>query len=470
MKRIIALILCLILCVSNQSHADTEQPVVIVETVTGNPVDFAAIKAAVELIDNAIAGSEMQVDVVSSALPSGSATSANQDTIIASLGAKLDRLELVKTAFGAVLITELTPKVQIDFPYNINTDIIISTVVDTGDVSQSNSKAVLQTGTVSTGSAKIESKRFLKYDAGQAAEVRFTGLFTTGVADSIQIIGIGDAADGFYFGYNGVNFGVLRRQNSVDTWVAQTSWSEDKAVGAETLPNMIWTFGNVFQIRYQWLGFGMITFWVENPATGEFVKVHQIEYANANTNPSIYNPSLPLMAQVTNSGNTTNLTLQTSSMAGFVAGKEVLLGPKNSISNTKASVTTTPTNIVTIRNKTTFASKTNRIVVELDFASYAIDGTKPAIVEIVKNTTLGGSPSYSDISTNTSVIEYDVAGTTLTGGQTLFTFILGKSEGDKLSLVGLSVDLLPGDTITIAIAATSGTTDATGSLSWIERF
>lgn len=41
-----------------------------------------SIKTAVEILDNAIAGSEMQVDVVTSALPAGAATSANQTTII----------------------------------------------------------------------------------------------------------------------------------------------------------------------------------------------------------------------------------------------------------------------------------------------------------------------------------------------------------------------------------------------------
>ena len=42
----------------------------------------AAIKTAVEIIDNAISGAEMQVDIVTSALPTGAATSAKQDTII----------------------------------------------------------------------------------------------------------------------------------------------------------------------------------------------------------------------------------------------------------------------------------------------------------------------------------------------------------------------------------------------------
>lgn len=47
--------------------------------------DTAAIKTAVEILDNAIAGTEMQVDVVTSALPTGAATSANQSTIIGHL-------------------------------------------------------------------------------------------------------------------------------------------------------------------------------------------------------------------------------------------------------------------------------------------------------------------------------------------------------------------------------------------------
>lgn len=377
---------------------------------------------------------------------------------------------LDKSAFGELLNAELTPLVQIDFPYNINADIVKTTITGSGTVTQADSKAVLQTTATTSSIAKLESKRFLNYNPGQGGLIRFTGVFTTGVANSSQILGIGDSNDGFFFGYNGTAFGILRRQNGVDNWTIQASWSEDQGDGNETLPIMDWTKGNVFQIRYQWLGFGMITFWVEDPATGSFCKVHEIEYANANTNPSIYNPSLPLMAFVENTTNNTNIKLQTSSMGAFVEGKESLLGPKNSISNTKAAITTTLTNVVTIRNRTAFASKTNRVVIELDFVSYSVDGTKPAIIKIVKNTTLGGSPIYADISTNTSVIEYDVAGTTLTGGQELFTFTIGKSDGDKLPLIGLSVDLLPGDTMTIAIAATSGTTDGTGSLSWIEKF
>lgn len=47
--------------------------------------DLAAIKTAVEVIDNAISGTEMQVDVVSSALPSGAATETTLASAVTAL-------------------------------------------------------------------------------------------------------------------------------------------------------------------------------------------------------------------------------------------------------------------------------------------------------------------------------------------------------------------------------------------------
>jgi hypothetical protein len=58
-----------------------------------------AVKTAVEVLDNAIAGSEVQVDVVTSALPTGAATAAKQDTIIG-------HLDGVETALGAGVAQE----------------------------------------------------------------------------------------------------------------------------------------------------------------------------------------------------------------------------------------------------------------------------------------------------------------------------------------------------------------------------
>lgn len=61
---------------------------------------LAAIKTAVEIIDNIVAGSEAQVDVVSSALPSGASTSAKQDTAQTALDAIKTAVEIIDNAIS----------------------------------------------------------------------------------------------------------------------------------------------------------------------------------------------------------------------------------------------------------------------------------------------------------------------------------------------------------------------------------
>ncbi len=373
-----------------------------------------------------------------------------------------------KAAFGETLVAEITPTARLEFPYNINTDIVTTATGGSGTVAQSDSKAVLQTSSGSSSSANLYSKRVLKYDPGQGGLVRFTSVFTTGSANSSQEIGYGDATDGLFFGYNGTALGILRRVGGADTWVAQASWNMDEADGTGALPSMTWTKGNVFQIRFQWLGFGQISFWVENPDNGRFVCVHEIRYANTSTIPSLLNPSLPLWAKVANTSNDTNIQLQISSMMGGVEGRVFDLGTENSKSNSKAGVST-ETNILTIRNKSTYAGITNRVRISPKLLTIATDGTKIVTVRIVKNTTLGGAPSYTDISTNTSVVDYDTDGTTLTGGTELLSIQMGKLDSDKVDLSHLLDQLNPGDTLTIS-ATSSSSTEAGVSIVWRELF
>ena len=163
----------------------------------------------------------------------------------------------------------------------------------------------------------------------------------------------------------------------------------------------------------------MIEFAIEDSNTGRFVPVHQVKYANTNTAPSLLNPSFPILWSVENTTNNTNITVKGASCVGEVEGKIEYLGPTNAIGGRKSGITTTFTNILTIRNKSTYQTITNRTPVNLLKYSLSVDGNKPAEYQLIKNTTLGGTPSYTDISTNTSVIDYDTAGTTITGGQVI---------------------------------------------------
>ena len=135
--------------------------------------------------------------------------------------------QTLKTAFGEMLVGNQTPLIQLSFPYNINTDLVTTSTAGSGTVTQADSYAVLSTGAAINSTADLTTNQVVHYRPGQGISVFFTSIFTAGAAGSTQIIGIGDAVDGFFYGYNGTSFGILHRNNSVDTWIPQASWNND---------------------------------------------------------------------------------------------------------------------------------------------------------------------------------------------------------------------------------------------------
>jgi len=314
-----------------------------------------------------------------------------------------------KTAFGELNVAELTPMAGWTFAYNVNADLVTSTTTGSGTVTHDGNFAVLSTTAAASSSAKIETKLPVRYITGQGAKVRFTAIFTEGVAGSTQLIGVGDANDGLFFGYNGADFGVLRRAAGVDSWTARTAWNKRGSSGeSEWIDNVDPTKLNVYQITFQWLGGGALRYYVENPGTGEFEGVHTIRYANKYTDTSMDNPTLPIMAHVANDAtNDTNIVLKTPSAGGGCEGKVENPPPPHpfALSRTLTASDTSvgsETAILTLSNQATWQSKINRIRAQVRALSVAVEGAQPATMRLTKDTTLGGTPSYSDYSANTS--------------------------------------------------------------------
>ena len=116
------------------------------------------------------------------------------------------------SVFGEVLTASKTAQVQVKFPYGINDDVVQSLVNNT-----SGGSAVTAPGGVATVTAagaypsfsQIRTLDTVRYGAGQGSEAEFTCAWTTGgVALSSQLIGPGDDDEGFFFGYDGVDFGI----------------------------------------------------------------------------------------------------------------------------------------------------------------------------------------------------------------------------------------------------------------------
>jgi hypothetical protein len=396
-------------------------------------------------------------------------------------------IENPKTAFGELSIAELTPVAQISFEYSstLNTQLVTSAVTGTGTVTASNSLLSVATGASASSSAQLISRRYAKYRAGQGVLGRFTMLFTTGVANSKQYGGIGNSAltDGFCFGYSGATFGLFHINAGVETFIAQSSWNIDVMDGSDGTSNpsgmlLDPTKGNVGQIKYQYLGFGCIYFYIEHDIDGEMSLVHIIRYPNSATATSLANPSLNLIWRVVNTSNTSNIVLKAGSGALFVEGEVHMLGAKNGIDNNKNTITTL-TNILSLKNATTYNTVTNRGQIRLRGVSCAYDGGNGvATLQIILNPTVGGVPSFTTINGSTvdngvtittgqSIVSYDVAGTTITGGTILFNTTVPRNYGQYINLEDLDIFASPSDIIVFAMKATSSGTCAVAA-NWVE--
>lgn len=257
-----------------------------------------------------------------------------------------------------------------------------------------------------------------------------------------------------------------------ETWVAQTSWNGEDIFDGNGLTGVTLdpTKGNVYQIKYQWLGFGLITFYIEDPDDGELHLVHGIEYSNANTTPSISDPSLALMARSANTSNTSNITLQTASMAGFIEGKTSYIGVRLGVENGITAVGTSYKPILTIRQgqyKNSHAVQTFSKIMRL---GAAVNHNKPMTIAIIEDGTLTGA-SFSRVD-STSAIESDISATAITGGIETFEIPLGPTGNEYISFVDdyFAYNIPAGKTITIAAKALSGTTgEAVAGVKVLER-
>lgn len=480
------------------------------------------------------------------------------------------------TAFGEVSVAEMTPLIQLQFPYSVNPRLVTSITEGSGTATVANSLLTIATGTTTDSDVLVSSVKTAKYFPGQGTLIRWTAVYDASVPLGVEAIaGYGNEEDGFFFGYDTeqTDFGIIHRfagkvehrtitfttgavtasgtititldgvateievvsgdsvqavaraVDAVDfddwtnqaigadvvfianhaeiesstfsladtdttgvaatgglvqsitgvaptnTFIPQSDWNADKMNGSNvsgTNPSKMTlniATGNVYQVQFQWLGFGGIIFKIENENTGRFHTVHQIQYANNNTTPSIQNPTLPMFVHVDNGSTTTNVSVSTSSMAAFTEGvvSTTVSGLQIGLSGSKSGDLTTETSVLAIKNKPIFQGTANRVEWAgklLTFAATGAGANKATTLRVTVNPILGGDPSFADVATATSVIATDTAGTTLTGGNVVATFSFGKTvEAFVLDLSTFTVDIPPSALVVVSVDLDAGTSD-----------
>ncbi|MCK5563685.1 MAG: hypothetical protein KAJ07_00425 [Planctomycetes bacterium] len=389
-----------------------------------------------------------------------------------------------KTSFGELLSAELHPQIQQSFEYTVdNTDLTENETANGGTITQASGMAVLGTSTTTASTALLESTHHVRYRGGLGGLGRITALFTAGVADTEQYVGLMDEEgssaafeNGFGVGFDGINFGVHRWRNDTKFSVNLADCDDPLDGTGPSGMTVDLTMLNVFQIKYQYLGAGPIRYFIEDERTGEFICFHTILLVNTETEPTIHNPNFHFIMWVNNGGTTSDIVLKSASYGYFTEGKTSFIEihqPQNSSDLKSKATVTTEIAIFSIRVKTTYASKANYIDIVLESIMAQIEASSPnnlGSVRLIKNTTLGGTPVWNDINTNNSIVEIDVAGTTVTGGKTLEVVPLaGKNDKDIISLTEFKNILKHGDMATVAgLSVASATIQS--FLLWRELF
>lgn len=226
--------------------------------------------------------------------------------------------------------------------------------------------------------------------------------------------------------------------------------------------------GNLYKIKYQYLGFGDVEFSILNPTTGIFSLVHTIKYSNLNTELSLGNPSLRVGMYVASIGSTTDLVVKSASFAGFIQGEEESTRNPRATKFTQ-TVTSSFTNIITLRNRKTYNGYVNQSEIEPRRLSVSSESTKNVEIELRSMVTPGVEQNFQAVGTN---LISDIATNAVTGittGNLLFSTTLSSGGSVAINLKELDIRMPPSLHLVLQGRVTSGASAAlTGTITWYE--
>lgn len=263
--------------------------------------------------------------------------------------------------------------------------------------------------------------------------------------------------------------------NPTEEFITQSSWNIDTMNGSG--PSGV-TFNpqnsNVYEIKFQYLGYGDCIFGIESTQESTFIPVHIIKNAGNTNHPVIRNPMMYMSWFVENVGIPSSpVTLRAASAAGFIAGIKKYLGPKFAFSITKevSSIALIP--IFTIKTSRVFNSTASTTPLRIGRISVGADIVKPAEIRVYANGVLDtanfikykSNVSRALVDTDATSINVSGAGTRLIG-----SYSIGVNSTTNIDLSGDDFDIQADDYLTFCINSynASASQDITVSITWFE--
>lgn len=372
-------------------------------------------------------------------------------------------------AFGDFQVMNLNALLHWSFATGLRDQLIVTSSINAATVDTNLARLRVQSGTSSSGSAIVQSAKPASYRPGQGITARFTPIWSTFAPNSMQYFGMGTNENGYFFGYSGSNFGIIHRNNSVDNFISQSTWNGDVCNGSGSSGfNWDKTKGVPMMVKYPYLGYGNIDFWVQNPSNSKWIPCHTIKYANSSATTQLSNPSLSIYGQVLNAGNTSNLTMFLGSAGVFLDGIREFLGPQYGADSTRATVTT-EVPILNIKCSTVINGVNNRGLARLRAVTFVSDGGNGvSVCRMKKGSALTGAVYYpvdgttgdqgTSLTGSNSIMSFDTGSTALSGGKTLFNTAVSRNSSTTVDMTPFNIFVAPGEVLTFSMNAGASAT------------
>jgi hypothetical protein len=341
-------------------------------------------------------------------------------------------------AFGRLRTSGTGQRFDVEFIYDKQPDLVDEIIAGSGTVTHNANPRdlTLATGGTTTGDSAEMRSHPVPYTPGNSQLVDMTGVL------DLAAIGSGTAQV------------FLRTKISgsvTETVVDQSSWN------GTDVSDVDWTKSQLFSISFQSLKVGSIHYSLGR--AGKFVEVHRMDHDNVRDSGYWQLPSLPLYWKIYNDATYTYMEVgygDDNNAVGFryriaknaSATMKAICGTVKSEGGlslydlpglarvadtgvTKTTVSTAVVPIISIQLKSTFKTFPNLTLVHP--VGIGIETDNPIRLLVYHDTT-PTTPSFTDVDTNESAVEYDVTATAFTGGHIIFSEYIGAGRNTSLSL------------------------------------
>jgi hypothetical protein len=270
-----------------------------------------------------------------------------------------------------------------------------------------------------------------------------------------------------------------------DHWTYQEDWNIDKMDGSnaiDTNPSGMLldpTKLNVYQINLRWLGAGVISYALEDQASGAMVYVHREHYVNQHTVPHTLNPSFKITYAAYNLTNTSNVTVVGASMYAAVEGTIFLNELTRSYSSSKTGLAQNQVHhLLTIKNSVVTnglagANNGNYVIntkeAIIKSLSVSVQSTDPARVFLFFEPSSLSVTHLYNLIPRCNEVHSEVTGTfNLATDTPIYTGLIGINGTINVDLSDYRITIPPGSQVSIAITSTNSVSPATCALTWSE--